>query len=126
MFNILKDWHFRKLTEKTMEIAKGSQSFSSNYFEDMDRYNELTHYCRDFFGRNIKVRIIGNSEVLPKTKSPADAEQRKPEAKSRSDLPPPVQDILHMFQGEIIGGAPAKRGGDDNPDALHKKQEVTE
>jgi len=126
MFNILKDWHFRKLDKKTLEIAKGSHSFSSNYFEDTDRYNELTHYCRDFFGRNIKVRIIGNSEVLSKTKSPADTEQHKPEAKSRSDLPSPVQDILHMFQGEIIGGSPAKREGDDNPDALHKKQEVTE
>lgn len=126
MFNILKDWHFRKLSERTLEIAKGSQSFSSNYFEDTDKYNELSNYCRDFFKRNIKVRIVGNSQVLSKTKSSASAEQRRPEAKIRSDVPSPVQDILHMFQGEIIGGSPAKRAAHDNPDTLKKKQEVTE
>jgi DNA polymerase-3 subunit gamma/tau len=126
MFNILKDWHFRKLSERTLEIAKGGQSFSSNYFEDTDKYNELTNYCRDFFGRNIKVRIVGNREVISKAKSPANAKQHKPEAKIRSDLPSPVQDILHMFQGEIIEGSPAKRAVDDSPDALQKKQEVTE
>jgi len=126
MFNILKDWHFQKLNERTLEIAKGSQSFSSNYFEDIDKYNELSNYCRDFFKRNIKVRIVGNSQVHSKTKSSVSTEQRRPEAKIRSDLPSPVQDILHMFQGEIIGGSPAKRAAHGNPDSLKKKQEVTE
>jgi DNA polymerase-3 subunit gamma/tau len=126
MFNILKDWHFQKLNDRTLEIVKGGQSFSLNYFEDTDKYNELSNYCRDFFKRNIKVRIVGNSQVLSKTKSSASTEQPRPEAKIRSDLPSPVQDILHMFQGEIIGGSPAKRAAHGNPDALKKKQEVTE
>ena len=114
MFEILKDWHFHKLTETTMEIAKGNQSFSSTYFEDPEKLKQLSNFCQDFFQRNIKVRIIGNSHSFPQKQPSDSAEKRKPKAKVQSDLPTPVQDILHMFQGEIIEEYPANKAGIEN------------
>jgi hypothetical protein len=97
-----------------MKIAKGSQSFSSTYFEDPEKLKQLSNFCQDFFKRNIKVRIVGNSHSFLQ-KQPSDSvEKRKPEAKVQSDLPTPVQDILHMFQGEIIEEYPANKAGDEN------------
>ena len=114
MFKILKNWHFHKLTETTMEIAKGNQSFSSTYFEDPEKLKQLSNFCQEFFQRNIKVRIIGNSHSFPQKQPSDSAEKRKPKAKVQSDLPTPVQDILHMFQGEIIEEYPANKAGVEN------------
>ena len=121
MFNILKDWRFQKLTETTLEIAGGHQSFSSTYFEDHEKYDQLSEYCREFFQRDIRVKIVSNSQTLSRSKSSARAEKRKPNAKVHSDLPPPVQDILHMFQGEIIKEPNAKKKGLDHSNGLRRK-----
>ena len=32
MFNVLKDWEFRDLSTKTLEIAKSDQAFSASFF----------------------------------------------------------------------------------------------
>jgi DNA polymerase-3 subunit gamma/tau len=117
MFEILKDWHFQKLTETTLEIAKGNQSFSSTYFEDPEKLKQLSNYCRDFFKRDIKVRIVGNSQPFSQKEPLNGAEKSRSKAKVQSDLPAPVQDILHMFQGEIIGI--------ENKNRSKKNQEVT-
>ena len=100
-YNILKDWQLIKLTEKIIEIAGSSQSFSSTYFDDPERYSQLEDYCRDFFKTDIRVRIINNNRPRTLERSESKAKHPEPEAKEHSDLPPPVQDILHMFQGEI-------------------------
>ena len=126
MFNILKDWQFQKLTETTLEIARGDQSFSSTYFEDPEKYDQLSGYCREFFQRDIRIKIVDNSKSFSQSKSSDSAEKRGPKVKVHSDLPPPVQDILHMFQGKIIKESAAKKTGLDNSNGLKKKQEVTE
>jgi DNA polymerase-3 subunit gamma/tau len=115
MFNILKDWRLQRLTEKTLEIAKGNQSFSSSYFDDPEKYDQLSAYCRDFFKRTIHVKIVNNNQPLSQEKETA---QRK-----YSDLPPPVQDILHIFQGEIKEGHPAAEAGHDSSKQAEKKKE---
>jgi hypothetical protein len=103
MFEILKDWHFQKLTEKTLEIAKGNQSFSSTYFEDPEKVEKLSNYCRDFFKRDIEVRIVGSSQPFSQKEPLNGTEKGRSKAKLQSHFPAPVQDILHMFQGELIG-----------------------
>ena len=100
-YNILKDWQLIKLTEKIIEISRSSQSFSSTYFDDPERYKQLEDYCCDFFKTDIRVKIVNNNQHRTLTKSSSEAMHPEPEAKDHSDLPPPVQEIVHMFQGEI-------------------------
>jgi len=95
--NILKDWQLEKLTDKTIEIASGNQSFSSSYFDDPERYDQLVKYCREFFKRDIRPKIIVKRRQQPQDKP-------SPGRESDSDLSPPIQDILDVFQGEIKEG----------------------
>ena len=92
-YNILKDWQLIKLTEKIIEIARSSQSFSSTYFDDPERYKQLEGYCRDFFKTDIRVKIVNNNQPKPSKNAASQAKHL--------ELPPPVQEIVHMFQGEI-------------------------
>ncbi len=100
-YNILKDWQLIKLTEKVIEIARSSQSFSSTYFDDPERYKQLEDYCRDFFETDIRVKIVNSNQPRTLTKPSSKAMHPEPEPKDHSDLPPPVQEIVHMFHGEI-------------------------
>jgi len=92
IFNVLKDWKILKLTKNTIEIAKGNQSFSSSYFDNKEQYDQLSNYSRDFFQRDIRIKITADKQPLLQT---------NPSTKKDSDLPAPVQDILQMFQGKI-------------------------
>jgi DNA polymerase-3 subunit gamma/tau len=103
MFNVLKDWEFRDLTTKTLEIAKSNQSFSSSFFDDKDRYAQLSSFCRDFFKRELRINIVtGNRQVSEKKPISNEKQHQASGTEKHSDLPQPVQDILHTFQGEII------------------------
>ncbi len=113
--NILRDWHLVELTDKTLEIASGNQSFSSSYFDNPERYEQLAGYCREFFGRNIRPKIVVKKRPQP---------HRRPSSKKDSDLPPPIQDILDIFQGEILGGSPVIDTGPHNPRAVGKSKEA--
>jgi len=115
MFNILKDWQLLKLTEETLEIAGGGHSFSSDYFKDKERYDQLSSHCRRFFQRNIRINIITDKQSPSQTKS---ISKRNP------GYPPPVQDILHMFQGEIKEECPAEETGHYSSEEAKKKEEV--
>jgi DNA polymerase-3 subunit gamma/tau len=120
MFGVLKDWQFLNLTEKTLEIARGEQAFSSGFFDDKERLDQLSSYCRDFFQRDILIKIAANSRPQSQKKLASTAEHPEPEAAKNSDLPPPVQDILHMFQGEIQKGNPSKQNGPRSPKGMKK------
>ena len=111
MFNILKDWQVLRLTEEEFEITKGNQSFSSSFFDDQERYDQLSGYCRDFFKRNIKIKIVSNNTSPALKKKSSRTERKRPGAAKYSDIPPPVQDILQVFQGEIKGGHSSKEEG---------------
>ncbi len=102
MFNVLKDWELVSLTASTLEIAKSNQSFSASYFNDKDRYENLNSFCKDFFKRDIRVNIVSSKQPVSKKKMTPDVDpQQSPEDSEHSDLPQPVQDLIHMFQGEI-------------------------
>ncbi|MEA2039936.1 MAG: DNA polymerase III subunit gamma/tau [Thermodesulfobacteriota bacterium] len=96
MFNVLKGWQVLNLAEKSLEIAKANHSFSSSYFDDPETFGKLAEYCRDFFQRDIKIKIVASNQPV--------SEKKISPKKERPDLPLPVQDIMDIFQGEIKEG----------------------
>jgi hypothetical protein len=115
MFNVLKGWRFLTLTDNQLKISKAGRSFSYTYFDEPERLKQLVGYCRKFFQRDLQVKIVGETSPTRKSKGPILKEpaQSKPE-----DLSTPVQDILHMFQGEIVESRPAETG--DAPKEVKK------
>ncbi len=101
MFNVLKDWELLDLAGETLEIAKGNQSFSASYFDDKDRYEQLSSFCRDFFHRDIRIKILSSNNRVPKKKSTPKMTPAEADVAGNTDLPSPVRDILNVFQGEI-------------------------
>ena len=103
MANVLKDWHLVSGNGDTLEIAGGSNTFSSSYFDDPERLDKFTHLCRDFFERELIIRIVNDPVETKASEKPAEKKRDEPEKKKHSDLPQPVQDVLQIFQGEIKG-----------------------
>ncbi len=126
MANILKDWNLLKLSEKAIKIEGGNQSFSSTYFDDKERYDQLIEYCKEFFQTDIRVMLVSNSNPSLHQKKDKNAGSTIPEsrAEKHSDLAQPVQDVLNMFQGEIITGDPAKVTGTRPVKAMKTKEEA--
>lgn len=109
MANVLKDWSLVNFTADTLEIARGSNSFSATYFEDPERVERLADYCREFFHRDISIEFVDNGpndnggEDAPSEKRPEFSENKD------SELPRHVQDILQVFQGEVKERVPGTR-----------------
>jgi len=101
--SILKDWRLSALTEDTLEIERQNESFSSRYFDDPERYNQLMDYCREFFHRDINVTLSTRARtapVLPKK----EVEERVGNGREKPDatLPRTAQDVLSLFEGQIV------------------------
>ena len=95
MANVLREWELNSFMGDTIEIKRGKSSFSSVYLDDADRLNRLLDYCREFFGREIKIKILGERVSNSNDKGAVN---------DRSDLPRPVQEVLEIFKGELKGG----------------------
>jgi DNA polymerase-3 subunit gamma/tau len=95
MTNVLKEWPLVSMSGDTIEIAKGKSGFSSTYLDEPERLQKLTEHCRDFFKRDVKIKIAPQNE-REETKIESPQVQSK-----RPDLPPPVQDVLDLFQGSV-------------------------
>ena len=102
MFNVIKDWEYLGQESKTIKIARSTQSFSSSYFDGKDRHEQLTAFCRDFFKDDIRINIVaGNPSDSKKRKRTGSKQHPSPTTAGQPDLPGPVRDIIHMFQGEL-------------------------
>ena len=108
-FNILKDLEVSRLTEKTLEIIKSRQSFSSTYFDDPERHKQLSEYCRDFFQRDIKIKLVNNNQPSLQTERPVREEPSVSETTNFSGSSQPVQDILDVFHGKIKERTPVQK-----------------
>ena len=93
-----------EMTDQVLEIARSARSFSSGYFDDPERFNQLLQYCRDFFKRDIKIKIVDNNHSSHKAKETPGNRRPDPEKSKHADLSPPVRDILDIFEGEIKDG----------------------
>jgi hypothetical protein len=109
MANILKEWRLLGLTDDVLEISRGASSFSSSYLDEPERLERLADYCREFFGREIKIKIVANDVKdvpeggQPKEVRPIEAEQ------NQIETAPPVRNVLEIFEGQIKAKVPAKR-----------------
>jgi DNA polymerase-3 subunit gamma/tau len=96
MANVLKEWPLLHASADTVEIGKGSSTFSSTYFDEPERYQKLVEFCRLFFKKEVQIRMV------PYRQEEGEDKPTQMETK-RSNLPPPVQDVLDIFQGEVKG-----------------------
>lgn len=116
MANVLKELPLVNATHDTVEISRGDNSFSSTYLDDSDRFDKLAAYCRDFFKRAVKIKLVGPVPKSTEKNVAPDQVQSAPMTKKRTDLPPPVQNVLEMFQGEVKEEIPI-----DESDARHQE-----
>jgi DNA polymerase-3 subunit gamma/tau len=101
MANVLRDWHFVGVNGDTLEIAAGDNAFSASYFDDSERLDKFNHLCRNFFGKDYKIKVVTHPVDTKAHKKSTKGKKDEPEKISHSDLPQPVQDVLQIFQGEI-------------------------
>jgi DNA polymerase-3 subunit gamma/tau len=102
MANMLRDWRLVGLKENTLEIAAGGNAFSSDYFDDPERLEKLTSFCQDFFEKDLTIKIVNDSAGPKPAEESLEIKGDAPNEKKLSDLPQPVQDVLQIFQGEIM------------------------
>jgi DNA polymerase-3 subunit gamma/tau len=100
MANVLKEWRFLRLKGQTLEIARGDNPFSSSYLDEPERLDKFIDYCREFFKRDLIIKIVDDKKKDDRIDAP-EREEAHYKQKEHSDLPQPVQDILQIFQGEI-------------------------
>ena len=108
MANILKDWPLLQASGHTVEIGKGGSSFSSAYLDEPERFRKLVEFCRDFFKRDVQIKIAPHKEKRESEDKPSQEESKRP------DLPPPVQDVLDIFQGTVREENSATSTQDEN------------
>ena len=103
MYAILKDWNLNLFEKDQVEISGDKHSFSSTYFDDKDRYDMLGNFCSEFFHRNIHVKISFRDNDPVSQSTSATVISSEGDQTEMNHLPPPVQDVLKLFQGKIVG-----------------------
>ncbi|MBU0733977.1 MAG: DNA polymerase III subunit gamma/tau [Proteobacteria bacterium] len=101
-YSVLKDWKILGFTGEILEIESGNESFSSRYFDDTERYNQLMNYCREFFQKDIQIKIRVNHNAPAREKKRSKGEILNRKAVKDSSLPQTAQDVLNLFQGRIM------------------------
>ena len=112
MASMLKGWGLNNLSEDVLEIIRGDSLISSDYLDEPERYEKFAGYCREFFDKKMKIRLVGAK--FKNSKKDVRVEQkpkqgRELEKEKHPDISPPVQEVLKIFQGEIIGEVPDKK-----------------
>ena len=110
MWNVLKDWTVSRMTDRSVEIIKAAQTFSASYFDDRDRYEQLVDSCRSYFERPMAVKIV-TGPAAGGLKPPVKDAPATPRG-GDEQLPAPVRDILHMFNGRVKEDPPVREGAD--------------
>jgi len=101
MANVLKNWRFAGLEGSALRIERGESSFSSSFLDEPGRLERLEGYCREFYGRDIRVHVSSGRKNASSRGEPGAAKEPAKKKDRRADLPEPVQDILDLFKGEI-------------------------
>ena len=114
-YSILKEWRFVGLSGDVVEIEGKGESFSSRYFEDPGRYRQLRDYCREFFGRDMDVRLRTHGQAVPgrSKKTPAQAAARVRGGEGKKTIPKTAREVLNLFDGHMIENDPGPKITDD-------------
>ena len=101
MYNVLGEWNLKSFSESMVQIERGDNSFSSTYLDDPERLNKLLDYCRDFFKREIDIKIIGKKFKNKTSKKIDPGKKSNSKGGKPSELPQYVQNVLNIFDGEV-------------------------
>ena len=106
LYTVLKDWRFKQLTEEVLEIENGDHKFSSGYFEEQEKRDQLAGYCRAFFQRDIRVNISARPLASTSGKDSVNSKNKKINPTEPLELHPEVRDVaqnvLDLFEGKLI------------------------
>jgi DNA polymerase-3 subunit gamma/tau len=122
MANVLRDWRFEGLQGGTLRIERGESSFSSSFLDEPGRLKRLEDYCREFYGRDIRVHLSSGRKNASSGGEPGAAKESTRKEDRLADLPEPVQDILDLFKGKIREEPSAKESGDRTGSARGTKR----
>jgi len=123
VYSILKEWQVLKLTGETLEIESGNQSFSSKYFDDKERYEQLINYCREFFQKDLQVKISVNHHAPVRTQKEPEKKVLRRQAPKDSKLPQTAQEILNLFEGQIMKENRIRTGKNSSKNIEKKEEE---
>ncbi|MBL7225200.1 MAG: DNA polymerase III subunit gamma/tau [Desulfobacteraceae bacterium] len=123
-YSILKEWQVLKLTGETLEIESGNHSFSSKYFDDKERYDQLINYCREFFQKDLQVKISVNHHAPASTQKEPKEKVFRREAPRDSKLPQTAQEILNLFEGQIMKENSTRAGGNSSKNIEKKEEKI--
>ena len=123
--SILKEWQVLKLTGETLEIETANQSFSSKYFDDKERYEQLIDYCREFFQKDLQVKIRVNHHAPARTQKEPKEKVLTHQVSKDSKLPQTAREILNLFEGQIMEENPI-RTRENSSKNIEKKRRTTD
>jgi DNA polymerase-3 subunit gamma/tau len=105
-YTILKDWHFKALTDDLLELECAGNGFSSRYFDDQKKLDQLTEYCRTFYQRDIRVKLQVKPQASNSLKERSASKDEAGRPAQSQDLPAEVRDVaqnvLDLFEGKLI------------------------
>jgi len=121
--SILKEWRLVGLSGDVVEIEGKSESFSSRYFEDQERCWQLKGYCREFFGRDVDVRLRTHGQPNPGRfkKTPSQAAVGVQGGGGKKTIPRTAQDVLSLFDGHMMGTDLGSKITDDTGGAIDER-----
>jgi len=95
-----------ELTDDLMEIENGNRKFSSGYFEEQEKLDQLAGYCRTFFQRDIRVRIKAKPQESSLEEESVSKKKKNISVAESVELPSEVRDVaqnvLDLFEGKLI------------------------
>ncbi len=101
MFNIIKDWRLLRLNQDIIEMMRPAKLFSATYFDDRERFEGLSEYCRVFFSRPVKISFIENLQSHAEKKKQIMPRGKNIPVKDKT-LSTSTQSLLDTFQGKIV------------------------
>ncbi len=125
MANVLGKWRFIGIDEDVLEIERGRSAFSATYLDDQEHMTKFVELAREFFGRELRIRISGNPGTPAKKAEGEKSKTGGKKSKGREDLPRPVQDVLRIFQGELRDDLPGQSVEAGGPDSKQDQGGVT-
>jgi hypothetical protein len=101
MYNVLREWRLAGFSGDTLELIRGDSSFSAVYLDDEDRLKKFTASCREFFKREVCVKVLDAKKPPLEKSRQGPAIKKEKKIDKHADLPRPVREVLHTFKGEI-------------------------
>ena len=94
----------RILDDQTLEWDFQDNAFQLELMEGNGNKKRLEQICQAFFGKKVKVRLLGHAKNGPNGKKSTSAQQSQKKRKVIKETleQPPIRDILDIFQAEVI------------------------